>query len=664
MRNQVNLRRRYLTAHWGLLFLLVLGGFAARSSGQAVTVTNVPQNHYHYSYPLGNQTCSSGYSFPSDQYPSTYHLERGHFMHHKDPANASNDYWVYWAHFDNSSYSIAEAAVFKSTTQCGPYILQTGLYSQYNTDGAGYGFRPGGWQFRDDTLFQDTVTQTYNADGSVSHYADGYVIAASDSLKTQTSSKDATCSYANDSMVIFKLTQDYLGVDATTNASTNGANFVFICDQREAPVMFRAGNYYFLITSQAAGWYPSQGGYGVSTNPLTGWTADPINLGNASTFGGQTSGGFAISGTQGTTYILTLDHLGGSDSKNPAYADEKQDTGELLLPVVLDSANGTATLNWLPSFTVDNTTGLLTTPTLTNLASTATATSTVASSSTSGTTTYVPQNAIDGLYTTRWNSSASFVAAKPVSTTLCPSTNATSSTTCYPSLVLDLGSVQPVQEVDLSFYMVKGSEPYYTYKLAYSSDNITWSTLDFTAFNSASNAAVTNASAVPFNVNVTYGFNALRVNFSSRYVALLETGAVTQNSTTSPYTSFYKPNLSEIAVILSTAPAVPAAATVTVTPSTTSVSSSEALTVAVNVSGATEAATPSGYVQLSASGYISEIYGLVSGAASFTIPAGSLTEGSQTLTVSYRPDPTSAPVYGLSTTTGTASVTVSSSATD
>lgn len=640
-------------------FCWLLAGLALLAPGlraQSITVTNVFQNHYHYSYAIGNQDCPSGYTIPSGQYTSTYHLERGHAIHHYDPNNSANDYWVYWAHFDNSSYGIAEVAVFKSTSECGPYVLQTYLDTTHNTDGAGYGFRPGGWQSRDDNIFRDT-DQTYSSDGSVASYASAYLITASDSLGTATSSSSSTCSYANDSMAVFKMTSDYMGIDTSTNTSTNGANWVFVCDQREAPVMFRKDNKYFMITSQAAGWYPSQGGYGISSSPLTGWTSDPIKLGNSSTFGGQTSDGFMIAGTTSNTYVLTFDHLGGADSKNLS-SSEKTDTGEIWLPVILDSTAGTATLNWYSSWTVDNTTGVLTLPTLTNVASDATASSTVATSSS-----YPLANAVDSDYTTRWSSSISssgaFSAAKSTTSALCPVTGATSSTTCNPSLIVDLGSTIAVQEIDLSQYMLKGSEPYYKYKIAYSTDKSTWTTLDYTTVASASDATAKNISVVPFSNNITYGFNALPVDFSARYVALIETGAITQNNSTSPYNSFYVPNLYEIGIIQSTAPASPQSATVTVTPSTTTPSTDSSFTVGVAVSGPSGESTPTGYVQLSTPEYISETYGLVSGANNFTIPAGALNGGVENITVSYRADPTSVPIYGTGTTTGAADVTVS-----
>jgi hypothetical protein len=656
---------RFVRSALALLFLTpFLTSYSPRIAAQAVTVTSVFQNHYQTSWPIGNQDCPSGYDFPANQYSSKYHLERGHAIHHLDPVNSANDYWVYWAHFEDAVYSTAEIAIFKSTTECGPYLLQNESSSPYSIDGSGYGFRPGGWQSRDDNIFRDT-NQTYNPDGSVATYASAYLVTASDSLNTVKSSSGSTCGYANDSLAIFRMTPDYLGIDATTNPATNGANWAFVCDQREAPVVLKSGSKYFLITSQAAGWYPSQGGYGSSNNMLSGWTPDPLALGNPSTFGGQTSDGFELQGTQTNTYILAFDHLGGDDTKNPAQG-ELYDTGGFIQPVILNPTTGTATLNWEPSWTVDNTTGVLTLPTLTNLAAGKTAKSTVLTEVASGSTTFVPENAFDGMYTSEWSGSLSgssaFAAAAPVadtnnggSTTLCPATGATATTKCNPSLIVDLGSVQPIQEIDLSFYMIKGSEPYYNYKIAYSTDNVHWSVNDYTQFSSFSNSANTNLSAVPFSVNNTYGFNFLPVNFSARYVALTVTNA-TQHNTTTPY---YSPNAWEMAVIQSTAPATPAPVTVQVTPPAGTQPTDSVLLVPVTVSGGSGQPTPTGYIQLTTPGYASEVLTLINGVYTFNIPAGALSGGNETLTVSYRPDPTSVPVYGTVTTTSTGNVTVS-----
>jgi hypothetical protein len=99
--------------------------------------------------------------------------------------------------------------------------------------------------------------------------------------------------------------------------------------------------------------------------------------------------------------------------------------------------------------------------------------------------------------------------------------------------------------------------------------------------------------------------------------------------------------------------ATPLTPTVKVTPSATSIGTDASLTVTAAVTGA--GVTPTGTVTLSGGGYTSTAETLASGTYAFTIPAGSLTAGTDTLTVSYSGDS----VYA--TGTGTTSVTVATS---
>ncbi len=92
-------------------------------------------------------------------------------------------------------------------------------------------------------------------------------------------------------------------------------------------------------------------------------------------------------------------------------------------------------------------------------------------------------------------------------------------------------------------------------------------------------------------------------------------------------------------------------ATVTVAPSATAITSVQSLTVTVTVAGSLGTAT--GTVTLSGGGYSSSPTALsATGTASFTIAAGTLQPGTDTLTATYSGDPTYA------TTSGTADVTV------
>ncbi len=79
--------------------------------------------------------------------------------------------------------------------------------------------------------------------------------------------------------------------------------------------------------------------------------------------------------------------------------------------------------------------------------------------------------------------------------------------------------------------------------------------------------------------------------------------------------------------------------TVTVTPGQKSITSSQSLVVTVTVaSSPSGGATPTGTVTISGGGYTSSAQSLSGGIASFTIPGGSLTVGTDTLTASYSGD--------------------------
>lgn len=79
------------------------------------------------------------------------------------------------------------------------------------------------------------------------------------------------------------------------------------------------------------------------------------------------------------------------------------------------------------------------------------------------------------------------------------------------------------------------------------------------------------------------------------------------------------------------------AATITVTPSANSIAVNQPLTVTVTVNGS-NSVTPTGTVTLNAPGYLGGIQTLSAGSNTFSIPAFSLTGGTDTLSVSYSGD--------------------------
>ncbi|MGA9670577.1 MAG: TIGR03118 family protein, partial [Terracidiphilus sp.] len=92
----------------------------------------------------------------------------------------------------------------------------------------------------------------------------------------------------------------------------------------------------------------------------------------------------------------------------------------------------------------------------------------------------------------------------------------------------------------------------------------------------------------------------------------------------------------------------PITPTVVVTPSTSAITTAQALSVAIAVSGGGGNPTPTGSVTLTSGTYMSAATTLSSGAATISIPAGSLATGTDTLTASYTPDAASSSTYNSS----------------
>ena len=94
------------------------------------------------------------------------------------------------------------------------------------------------------------------------------------------------------------------------------------------------------------------------------------------------------------------------------------------------------------------------------------------------------------------------------------------------------------------------------------------------------------------------------------------------------------------------------------TPGSSSITTTQALSVTVAVSAGSGTPTATGSVTLSSGGYTSAATALMSGSATINIPAGSLATGSDTLTASYTPDSNSSSIYNSATGTTSSPVTV------
>jgi hypothetical protein len=294
---------------------------------------------------------------------------------------------------------------------------------------------------------------------------------------------------ANDTMAVFQMNSSYTGV-------TTFVGWLFENAYREAPAVVKKGSRYYLFTSQASGWYPNQGAYATATS-MTGTWSSLTNFGNPSAFGTQIHDIATIMGSSTTTYIYMADRW------NPLNLSDHK---HIWLPLTLNDTSGTATLEWYTSWSIDAATGVVTTPSLVNHAEGKTATaSSVASGSSAS-------NANDGNYTNSWAASSS----------------------SWPAWwQVDLGSVKTITEVDISWFMYKGSEAYYKYKIEISNDGSTYSTLDMTG-------------------NTRYGFTTDAVHFTARYVRINMVSAVLWNNPN----NWYTPTLHEVKLLGPSTPEV------------------------------------------------------------------------------------------------------------
>ncbi|MEV5029076.1 AbfB domain-containing protein [Paenibacillus sp. LPE1-1-1.1] len=286
----------------------------------------------------------------------------------------------------------------------------------------------------------------------------------------------------NDTMAIFQLNASYTDVQSFVG-------WVFENGYREAPAVVKKNNTYYLFTSQASGWYPNQGGYATASSMTGSWSAlSPF--GDPAAYGSQIHSIATITGSSTTSYI----YMG--DRWNPLNLGDHH---YIWLPLTLNDSNATASLNWYSSWSIDAATGSVTLPSLVNHAQgkTATASSTVSGSSAA--------NANDGNAQTSWIASSS----------------------TWPAWwQVDFGAPKTITEVDISWFMYKGSEAYYKYKIEVSNDGVNYSAIDRTG-------------------NTSYGFTTDAVRFTARYVRINLVNAVLFNNPN----NWYTPTVHEIRLL-------------------------------------------------------------------------------------------------------------------
>ena len=358
---------------------------------------------------------------------------------------------VVWAHWEKpSGYSDGKALVITGTPG--------GQFTVHHV------YNPLDIQVRDMAIFFDD-------DGT------GYLIAAAN--------KEGQG--ANATMYIFRMNEDYSDV-------TKVVKTLFEDQYREFPNLIKKDGYYFLFTSQAAGWYPSSGAYSVATDIAGEWSG-LRSIGNSSTFSSQS--GWIVN-MQDRNYLMHAYR----------WLRASETSGTTLCPLYFDK--GFAFYNYYPYFKYNTSTGDLFPVQQGQLLSQ----DRPASSSLAAKGGSAPAQAVDGSYQSSFNAIGDYKK--------------------WPFyLQVDLEQVCDLANIQTSWYICKGSEGYYTYTVEGSTDGINWTQfLDHTNKSSET-------------VSKTYGFNSDMLKGRARYVRLNVKGATLQNN---PDNNWYNPQIYEMKI--------------------------------------------------------------------------------------------------------------------
>jgi hypothetical protein len=253
---------------------------------------------------LGDVLTSS--STGADLLSSNYALARPKVVHHVDTNNPSDDYWVMWLSYINKTDSTRvnsdfDIVVAQSSTVCGQYSYVEAPFQPVPTE-----------------------TGTPAPSGDIGMYQDGsnaYLISADS--RNSSASNDA-------GLYIYQLTADdeHIGTEQSyvpVTCPEDPSNPAIGC--KEAPALFKASGFYFLLASETTGWRPNENWY-ISSPSLAGlesesadWQplADPITTGTTTTYISQTMEVLPISGTSGITYIYMGDRHNSSDKTDSFY---------------------------------------------------------------------------------------------------------------------------------------------------------------------------------------------------------------------------------------------------------------------------------------------------------------------------------------------------------
>ncbi|MBN1516498.1 family 43 glycosylhydrolase [Candidatus Sumerlaeota bacterium] len=361
---------------------------------------------------------------------------------------------VWWCHWERSGSSYGHGRAMVATAKPGERFTVHHIYN------------PLGVQVRDMSVFVDDDDQ-------------GYLVAASN-IHGQG---------ANATLYIFKLNTDYTDV-------TGIVNKVMEDGYREAPHIIKTGGFYYLVFSQAAGWYPSCAGY-MSAKSLDGRWSDLRYIGNNSTFSAQSGGIIDYGhGEQLVPVMMANRWIRGEGT-----------SGNVVLPI--QCKDGFAFCDYFPD--------LLFSPSKNRIipldAGRLLSQDQPASSSIPGNKDQEVAMAFDGDYATFFRSDEK----------------------TWPfSVTTDLGENCTVRNVQISWHIHKGSEAYYKYTIEGSADGDQWRLL------------LDRTDEKDTVVSKTYGFSSdiLPDASEARYVRINVQRAVLHNNPN----NWYPPTLYEVKV--------------------------------------------------------------------------------------------------------------------
>lgn len=289
----------------------------------------------------------------------------------------------------------------------------------------------------------------------------------------------------NSDTILYQLTSDWLDVD-------HQVSVIYQNQHRELPKVIKKDGMYYLFSSQAAGWYPSIPMYSSATSMDGEWSELRV-IGNTSTFSAQSGSVMRVKPNTGDNVVMVAYRwmFGWAGTQNGT-------TEERLLPVWF--SNGYAFYDYFDQI-LYNANDDVVVPVQNGklLSQGKEATAQTASG------TKPAGYANDGSYQTEWTAASS----------------------AWPHWwKVDLGSVQQINNVQISWWMQKGSEGFYKYNIETSTDNVHWTVaLDRTG-------------------NTSYGFTSDSLSNTARYVRINMQGATLHNNPN----NWYTPRLWEVKI--------------------------------------------------------------------------------------------------------------------